>query len=346
VKIWKFPLGEAFDRLEGHGQRINSVAYSPSGKQIVTGSEDRTARIWDRETRRQLLKIQAPGGEVVSVAFSPDGRRVATASGDYYPYNLKAYDSKQYSGAIWDAVTGELLFGMVPVDKNLTNILIHGIAYLIHGIAYSPDGKWLVTAEGSTTRTSSTPGSGYVVRNSSDGTPIHRVQSGSAQGLFGGIIAFSPDSRRVLTMFKDHQRAVVSDVASGRELLILGGPRNYNVACGEFSRDGKRILTGNGNGTAMVWDATTGSELLSLHGHTGLIKSAIFSPDDRRIITISVDGTVKIWDAKTGREFLTLDAGGWGMAVSPDGLEIVAGRYIWSAAPPTSTTQTSGLFSR
>jgi WD40 repeat protein len=65
-----------------------------------------------------------------------------------------------------------------------------------------------------------------------------------------------------------------------------------------MSPDGKRILTGNADKTAKVWDAEKGTELLTLKGHTTSVTSVCFSPDGKRILTGSIDSTAKLWDVE------------------------------------------------
>ena len=74
-----------------------------------------------------------------------------------------------------------------------------------------------------------------------------------------------------------------------------------------FSPDGRRVVTAGDDGTARVWDALDGTELLTIRGHTASVACAAFSPDGARIVTGSDDTTGKIWDAATGRELLTLE---------------------------------------
>ena len=63
-----------------------------------------------------------------------------------------------------------------------------------------------------------------------------------------------------------------------------------------FSRDGTRIATGSEDGTARVWDAATGEELVRLSGHDGLVALVDFSPDGTRLLTGGGDGTARVWD--------------------------------------------------
>jgi eukaryotic-like serine/threonine-protein kinase len=77
-----------------------------------------------------------------------------------------------------------------------------------------------------------------------------------------------------------------------------------------WSPDGKRLATGSRDGTAKVWDAASGQELLTLKGHSNFVISIAWSPDGKRLATGSWDNTAKVWDAVSGRELLTLEGQG------------------------------------
>jgi WD40 repeat protein len=70
--------------------------------------------------------------------------------------------------------------------------------------------------------------------------------------------------------------------------------------------EGSRILTASSDGTARVWDAATGAELLILSGHAGEVRQAVWNGDHSRILTASSDGTARVWDAATGAELFAL----------------------------------------
>ena len=69
--------------LRGHEGRVNSAAFSADGRRLVTASDDRTARLWEAGTGKELAVLRGHEGRVNSAAFSADGRRVVTASEDY-----------------------------------------------------------------------------------------------------------------------------------------------------------------------------------------------------------------------------------------------------------------------
>ena len=137
------------------------------------------------------------------------------------------------------------------------------------------------------------------------------------------------------------------------EAQILGGHSSW-VSAVAWSPDGHHIFTGSGDGTARIWDATTGDNTLTLT-HTDWVSAVAWSPDGHHILTGSKDGTARIWDATTGDNTLTLTRARKEritvVAWSPDGRHILTGSVdgtarIWDATTGDNTltlTHTNSL---
>ena len=106
---------------KGIPSSVESAAFSPDGRRIVTASSDNTARIWDAATGKQIAVLQGHTGWVQSAAFSPDGRRIVTASDDN-------------TARLWDAATGKQIAAL------------QGHTDGVQSAAFSPDGRRIVTA--------------------------------------------------------------------------------------------------------------------------------------------------------------------------------------------------------
>ena len=89
--------------LKGHDNPVTSVAFSPDGKTILTGSDDNTARVWDAASGQELLVLKGHDEWVRSVAFSPDGKTILTGSDDN-------------TARVWDAARGQELLALKGHD--------------------------------------------------------------------------------------------------------------------------------------------------------------------------------------------------------------------------------------
>jgi WD40 repeat protein len=161
----------------------------------------------------------------------------------------------------------------------------------------------------------------------------HKVRTLTFKGHSGPFrVAFNKDGKRLATALEG-KKVMVWDLATGQEIFTLGSIKG-SVADMAFSPDGARLAVASGVaseqgpsprkgwGEVRVWDIASAKELLTLKGHTNLVKSVAFSPDGKRLATGSDDKTVRVWEAVSGQGVLTLREhtdGVLDVVFSPDG---------------------------
>jgi WD40 repeat protein/serine/threonine protein kinase len=247
---------ETTARFSPHGV-VASADLSPDGTRAVTGSWDRTAKIWDAATGNVLVKLPAlHEGYINSACFSPDGKRVLTASDDG-------------TARLWNANTGE------PLD-----VILRGHTGPIHQALFSPDGKQILTVSGDKSAR---------LWDAESGDPVKPL-AGHEWAV--RCAAFSKDGSLVITGSDDH-RAMVWNLATGEKLPLEG--HTSAVTAVALSPDGRRALTGSQDNLAKLWDAATGKEILTLTGHTAEVTAAAFAPDGLAAVTAGRDGQTLLW---------------------------------------------------
>jgi eukaryotic-like serine/threonine-protein kinase len=288
MAVWQghaIPLKAVFS----HQRPVECAAFSPDGRSVLTGSWDKTARLWDVVTGRPIGSPMAHDGGVGAVAFSPDGNLVLTGSGDK-------------TSRLWAAATGE------PIGPPMAH------QGAVDAVTFSPDGRSVVT--GSWDKTAR-------LWDVATGRPI-----GSPMVHQGGVgcVAFSPGGKAILTGSAD-KTARLWDVATckpiGLPLTHEGAVRSV-----AFSPDGKAVLTGSIDKTARLWYAATGKPIGPPLVHHGRVQSVAFSPDGKAVVTGSVDKTARLWDVRTGKPIgttLTHQGSVDSVAFSPDGKAVVTG---------------------
>jgi WD40 repeat protein len=314
---------EIFVQL-GHAAPVRAVAYTPEGTVAVSGSEDKTLKIWDVQTGKLIRTLSGHRHFVTCLDVSPDGRLIASGS----------YDD---TVRLWDLHTGEEL------------AVFSGHEGAISGIAFSPDGRFLASCAVNDTTTRL-----WDVRTLKESRSFDNAYS------FRNV-AFSPDGK-YLVMVGSWQR--VLDLATGEIVRVFKepssesvafSPNGHLIACGgsgltlynfitgdelhrftessvldtAFSPDGHTIATASYDDAATLWDVRTGKERGKLVGHTDDVNALSFSPDGSSLITGSEDFTIKQWQLDDpGAEPLTLT--GHSAAVnaveySPSGEHIYSG---------------------
>ncbi|MEG3897635.1 MULTISPECIES: WD40 domain-containing protein [unclassified Microcoleus] len=307
--------------VPGHSSFVNSLAISPDGKILASGSWDKTIKIWNLETAELIGTLTGHSDRVNSVAISYDGKMLVSGSSDEtikfwnlhsgdllctFPghsmevnsvaINPKSQVIASCGGAdntikLWNLRSGELLRTLRGHSDN------------VNAVVFSPDGK--ILASGSSDATSK----------------VWDVESGkllrTLSGLNVGVnsVAIAPDGQILASVSNDYTiklrnlhtgsllRILNSNSPKGKGVANLGMNEALHILQNYVSRgdsvaisgDGLTLASGCDDNTINIWNLQTGELLSALKGHSGTVYSVAIAPSGNILVSGSADETIKIW---------------------------------------------------
>ena len=307
VRLWDVATQTEVAALEGHTDRVTSVAFSPDGGLLASagGWGDPTVRLWDAATQAQVAMLRGHRSEVRSVSFSsPHGGTLASAGGGQDP-----------TVRLWDVATGEPIAALEEHTAPVHSVtfsrdgatLVSGAAdgrvllrdlesrnaaglsghESLSAMALSPDGTLLASGD---------PDGTVTLRDAVTQTRI-AVLEGHTDRV--AAVSFSPDGALLASAGGWDDPVKLWDVATRTRIGTLGPSRQINVM--SFSPpDGARLATGSRAGTITLWDVATREQIGTLEGHTN-VRSVSFSPDGGTLASGGghEDKTVRLWEVGT-----------------------------------------------
>ncbi|WP_449416219.1 serine/threonine protein kinase [Phormidium nigroviride] len=307
--------------LPGHSSFVNSIAISPDGLILASGSWDRTIKLWNLETGELTSTLTGHSDRVNSVAISSDGELLVSGSSDE---TIK----------LWNLHSGELL-GTLP-----------GHSIGVNSVAISPDGQLVASCGGSDytiklwhlesgelLRTLTghlddvnavvfSPDGQVLASGSSDATSkVWDVETGELQRTLSGLnlgvnsIAISPDGQTLVSVRNDYT-IKLRNLPTGRLMRILSNNQRKGNDVGNSSRgnaphilrnyvgrgnsvaispDGLTLASGSDDNTIKIWNVATGQLMNTLTGHSGTVYSVAIARDGKLLVSGSGDETIKIW---------------------------------------------------
>jgi WD40 repeat protein len=281
-------------KVRAHKWVIKSMAFTPDGKTLVTGSWDRTVKLWDVATRRVVATLRPHRHEVWGVAAAPDNRTLAVAASCCGNMQLPVQI------VFWD-VTGRRL-GTVQ-DSDIRGVL---------SLAFC--GRRLVLG--------CQDHSVRVLDYRQDSRRLSLRGHGKQEAW---SVAFSPNSR-TLASAGDDRLIKLWNPRTGKKKMTLRGHRSL-VSCVAFAPGGRLLASGSYDKTVKIWDLPRRRVRWTLEGHTDRVRCLAFSPDGRSLASGDKHHQVKLWDVATGTLHHTLvghQDGVRGLAFTPNGKVLVS----------------------
>jgi WD40 repeat protein/uncharacterized caspase-like protein len=339
IKLWDAQTGQEIRSLSGLGEYA-TLTISPDGRRLAAGGRDKTIKVWDAATGRLVQTLSGHETEVRQIAFSHDGRWLAS-SGET---ELK----------LWDAGTGRAVWSVIAHDEphscqgGMEPSMQVGVGYtkFIRALAFSPDDRLLASGGWECSVRVWEAASGRRVLNlighsdnietvvfSPDGRTLYSAGDTTIQfwdipsGRKGRALSDKEFLIRALAISTDGRWLASADdgvelwdINSGKMLRRFA--QEQTVVAVAFSPDGQKLVTGDIEHTARIWDTVNGSELRVMKPRSSGVQAVAFSPDGRLLAVGNDANAVILWELVTGREVRRLEGEGGSvnsLAFSPDG---------------------------
>jgi len=326
--LWDLKMGTAIRRFEGHTDWVTSLAFSPDGQTVLSGSADRSVVLWNVTTGEIIHRLEGHTDAVNSVAFSPNGRSALSGSSDT-------------TLILWDVTTGEIIRRL------------EGHTDAVNSVAFSPDGRSALSGSSDTTLILWDVMTGQAIRRFQDHTDTVTSVAFSPTGdlIFSGdegswVRIYDAQSGKENLDTPHTYGEPITDIAvSPSGYALFGGTSSYILFELDARRDSRRF---GGDYLVNAWSAAISASgqfglfgttdgkcaLLNLKDQAEIRRFGIgvpyfgleVSPDGRYLLTGSVaqpNAEAVLWDRATGKEIRRLKIADstsvFDVAFSPDG---------------------------
>jgi RNA polymerase sigma factor (sigma-70 family) len=366
-KLWEIPGMDTITYNGYHEGGIQSVAFSPDGKRLAFGQDNRLTLL-DTQSGREVLPAQGHRGGVRRLYFGPHPDRLITVSDDP---TQRVVEWDAASGRMIQQVSGKVMWATqtaLSPDRKLFVSTWFGPPHL-HvwdtatgkeirqipmpldnspgALTFCPDGKLLAVAAGrgeAAWLMDVVKGEKVCAIEGARGPQIGAADNRGGKQPAGQVIewlSFSPDGRLLASVGRTTIH--LAEVPSGRQLLRIAMPQDHYIEAAALSPDGRTLATPVTfkDRSVVLWETATGKERLVIAAPPGQLDAVAFAPDGRLLASAGTDRAILLWDTVTGSQVARWE-GHRGdvtsLAFSPDGRRLASGSLdttalIWDVPP-------------
>ncbi len=334
--------------MKGHTEAVYSVAFTPDGKYVVSGSGDHTLKVWDSATGKEIKSFGGPAGHqnlVMSVSISPDGSLIASGGTDN-------------TAKIWDFPSSTSLRSLAKSEGASILAVSPDGSKLAGGdkdghvkIWNSADGKELFQLNGhrgAVTGLAFTGNSQFLISCGKDKTlRFWNPANGQSLGVIGAHttevrgLAVSPNNNAVYSAGADGSLKfwTLPPVAS----KTLGGAYGDAVTALALSGDGNAFVSGSADTSVRLANAMNGQPIREFKGANAGVESVAQSPNGALIAVATADKRMLIWQAGDGRLLANVASPATGLAFHPNSNQLLTGGSdgslkLWAMPPALERT--------
>ena len=299
LRIWDPASGKTLSTLDGHGEIVNTVAWSHDGQRIASGSLGKVL-IWEAITGRKLRSLD---GSCECLAWSPgDVKLVILDKKATYVRNVDTNGPSWQiclNNNMWRSTLALSPDGQWVAIPSQSDILIRDVRSgdLVktlrghklppYSMSFSPDGRQLASAGGE-----------YSIH-------VWDLETGTESNVFRGqsglisSVQWHPDGKRLASCGGD-VRVWSTSRFNGDLEIRTANERTFALA---WSPDGQRVATGGERGNIEIRDSESGTLLMSMVGHVSTTQSLAWHPTRPWLVSSGQDGHVRVWNSDTGQLF-------------------------------------------